>query len=260
MSVYLSRLILDPRSPVVRRDLADCHDLHARLMTGFPTVDASSGPARQQLGVLYRVETRPRTASIQVIVQSLVEPDWTRLGRGYLLDTHGAPPNPDAKSIDAALARVNDGLELTFRLRANPTRRIDCKSHPDDPLRGKRVELRTEADWNDWLARKAERGGFKLLAVHSEPDTAEQQRFASIYGTAPEVESVADIRVRQDSKVVGRRGGPARAVRQRLTFGSVVFEGRLRVTDATAFRQTLETGIGPAKAYGFGLLSIGPGG
>jgi CRISPR system Cascade subunit CasE len=38
----------------------------------------------------------------------------------------------------------------------------------------------------------------------------------------------------------------------------VVFEGRLRVTDAEAFRRALAAGIGSGKAFGFGLLSVAP--
>jgi len=32
----------------------------------------------------------------------------------------------------------------------------------------------------------------------------------------------------------------------------------LQVTDAEKFRESLKTGIGTGKAYGFGLLSIAP--
>ena len=41
-----------------------------------------------------------------------------------------------------------------------------------------------------------------------------------------------------------------------LRFGAVLFNGRLEVTDAERFQQTLATGIGSGKAFGFGLLSI----
>ena len=39
---------------------------------------------------------------------------------------------------------------------------------------------------------------------------------------------------------------------------SALYEGILEVTDAEAFAKTLAAGIGPAKAYGFGLLSVAP--
>ncbi len=43
--MYLSRLILNPRSRAVRRDLADCHSMHRTVMSGFPNVEAA-GDAR----------------------------------------------------------------------------------------------------------------------------------------------------------------------------------------------------------------------
>jgi CRISPR system Cascade subunit CasE len=38
----------------------------------------------------------------------------------------------------------------------------------------------------------------------------------------------------------------------------VDFQGVLRVTDRAAFHYAFETGIGPAKAFGFGLLMLQP--
>jgi CRISPR system Cascade subunit CasE len=39
---------------------------------------------------------------------------------------------------------------------------------------------------------------------------------------------------------------------------SVRYEGILEVTDPDRFRNTLLRGIGPGKAFGFGLLSVAP--
>src|SRR6266487_2639362 len=99
--MYLSRLILNPRSRAVRRDLADCQDLHRTIMAGFPNVPAD-GDARSQLGVLYRLDIHPRTGVPALLVQSSQQPDWSRLQGGYLYDTGGAPPNPDSKPLEAA--------------------------------------------------------------------------------------------------------------------------------------------------------------
>jgi CRISPR system Cascade subunit CasE len=43
-----------------------------------------------------------------------------------------------------------------------------------------------------------------------------------------------------------------------MSFRSVRFEGHLTVTDETAFAETLSSGVGSGKAFGFGLLSIAP--
>jgi CRISPR system Cascade subunit CasE len=45
---------------------------------------------------------------------------------------------------------------------------------------------------------------------------------------------------------------------QQMQWWSVLFEGTFRVGDLKALKQLLECGIGPAKAFGFGLLSIAP--
>jgi CRISPR system Cascade subunit CasE len=43
-----------------------------------------------------------------------------------------------------------------------------------------------------------------------------------------------------------------------MTHEGVVYEGVLSVVDAALARRSLADGIGPAKAYGFGLLSLSP--
>ena len=94
--------------------------------------------------------------------------------------------------------------------------------------------MRKEDDQLTWLRGKGAKRGFELLAVR----TAAQ---------------VADVRAQAMPAAQGMRKETGK-----LSFESVVFEGRLRVTDAVRFRQTLEDGIGSAKGYGFGLLSIAP--
>jgi CRISPR system Cascade subunit CasE len=55
-----------------------------------------------------------------------------------------------------------------------------------------------------------------------------------------------------EGQAVGRKPpGP-----HRMTFQSVRFEGLLTVIDPERFCQTLAAGIGSAKAFGFGLLSV----
>nr|WP_272926766.1 type I-E CRISPR-associated protein Cas6/Cse3/CasE [Streptomyces sp. SID4946] len=44
----------------------------------------------------------------------------------------------------------------------------------------------------------------------------------------------------------------------RITLSTATFEGRLHVTDPDALRASLLDGIGPAKGYGQGLLTLAP--
>jgi len=41
-----------------------------------------------------------------------------------------------------------------------------------------------------------------------------------------------------------------------MKFRSALLEGKLKVTDPDAVKSTVETGIGSAKGFGFGLLSV----
>lgn len=257
--MYLSRLILNPRHRAVRRDLADCHQLHRTVMAAFPDLPGEGG-ARAELGVLYRLDAGEHGQRLSLLVQSRVEPDWSRLPSGYLREAEAGVSNPACKPIDAAYAGLGPDGEFVFRLRANPTRRVHDRRHPDDALKGKRVALLEEDDQLDWLWRKGEQGGFALLTVRVRPEGDARQQ--EVFG-APRAStrSVPDTRATPGTDVVGfkagRRQGDER--RARMTFGSVLFEGRLRITDAELFRETLARGIGPGKAYGFGLLSLAPG-
>jgi CRISPR system Cascade subunit CasE len=247
--MYLSRLIVDPRDRGVRRDLGDCQALHRTLLAAYPQATGGNG-ARAAFGVLYRVETVPRTGLTALLVQSSVKPAWERLPAGYLVSPADGMENPAVKAIDRSLEGLREGIRLRFRLRANPTKRVSPRNETEQNLerwRCKRVDLRREEDQIAWLRRKGEAGGFRLVDVRRAPAGDHQ---------AP----VADVHAAPRGRDRGRRLNPARDRPDALTFGAVLFEGWLTVTDADQFRRTLAAGIGSGKAYGFGLLSVAPAG
>lgn len=113
------------------------------------------------------------------------------------------------------------GQILRFRLRANPTAR-----KPAGAQQSVRVGLFGEERQRVWLERKAEAGGFKLL----------------------------DCRIEGCGNTDSRKPGAKDSIRHL----GVDFEGTLEVTDSGLFLKTLESGIGSAKGFGFGLLSVAP--
>lgn len=233
--MYLSRLILNARHRAVQRDLADCQHLHRTVMALFPQVE---GPdPRAALAVLYRLDESPQTAKPILLVQARVAPDFTRLEAGYLAEDLDGRENPTCKPVDEQYGRIAQGARLAFRLRANPTRKVDTKSGPGGERRnGRRVVLDGDDEQLTWLKRKAETNGFALVA-------------ASVRPGAP------------GGSQEGRRPtGEGDDAKRRITFGAVLFEGELRVTERDKFLAALVDGIGPAKAYGFGLLSVAPAG
>lgn len=235
-TLYLSRLWLDGRARAVRRELADCQELHRTLLAAFPPLPPGESEARARFGLLYRVEAADEDGALPVLVQSRIAPDWSRLPPGYLRPTWDAAEGYAVKPLDHFHAGLREGMALRFRLRANPTKRISPRNEAErDPRwHGKRVELQREEDQLAWLERKGQEGGFRLLAVAANRE-------------------VPDVRATHGLNVTGKREDTGR-----LTFGSVLFEGRLAITDADSFRQTLGAGIGSGKAYGFGLLSVAP--
>lgn len=230
--LYLSRLILNTRSREAQRELADCNRLHARVMAAFPSTLGST-PAREHFGVLYRLDLLENPAQARLLVQSNHTPEWSSLPLGYLAPSADDRGNPAVRSIEEELGRIQAGMQLRFRLRANPTKRVSAGNAEQDPRwHGKRVELRRESEQLAWLERKAGEGGFQLLSVQMAG------------------RSVPDVRVHEAPKQHGRRNDA------RLSFGVALFEGQLRVADAARFSETLRGGLGSAKAYGFGLLSV----
>jgi len=249
--LYLSRLLLDPRSRQVWSELAQPYEMHRTLMHAFERYPLKEKEnAREKFGVLFRADVDALCNRVIVYVQSIVEPDWSFLDtfRDYLL-TGADKPNPACKDVAGAYQQLQAGQVLSFRLRANPTKRIARVAKGDSELKGKRVGLLREEEQIAWLIRKGQRreickpGGFEILMNA---------------GTAPsgEVLQAPLVNVRREGKQRGRKkddGAP-----RRITHLTVRFEGLLRITDAAAFRKTLARGIGSAKAFGFGLLSIAP--
>jgi CRISPR system Cascade subunit CasE len=199
-------------------------------MSAFPQTRISSEGAREHFGILHRLDLDRQQGRLVLYVQSREQPDWSGLPQGYLLSGSGLE-NPAVKSVAAAYQGLKSGRVLAFRLKANPTRKIDTKTGSDGRRRhGRRVELVQEEDRLDWLRRKGNQGGFEVLSVRvAGPSKEHGQHQHREPGSSP------------------------------LILAGVIFEGLLRVTDAEQFlHQSLLRGIGPGKAYGLGLLSLAP--
>ncbi len=225
LEIYLSRLVLDPHRREVWRAAADCHALHRAVLAAFP--DGAGPEARAAFGVLHRLELDPEGRAPTLLVQSAVVPDWSRPGAA---GAWAANARPEVKEVGAAYAAIAAGDRLRFRLRANPTRRVHAVHAGDDKLAGKRVDLRDEDKRLDWLGRKGEHHGFGVVAAEVRPGSP-------------------------GNRDRGRPGGGAAPI----AFGAALYEGVLEVADAAAFGAALRAGVGPGRAFGFGLLSVARG-
>lgn len=232
--MYLSRLILDGRCRQVQRDIGDCQQLHRTILSAFPQAESSS--PRASFGILFRVEPGSEGTAYTVLVQSSDPPDWSRLPGDYLLAPSGAFDNPACKPLGPLLDSLKEGTACRFRLRANPTKRIDTKTGPDGRRRnGRRVPLLGNDALVEWLVRKGrEHCGFELWGDET---------------------GGPSVIVRMEGRRTGARRGIT-GVADDLTFGSVLFDGVLVIREVMRFKDAMAKGIGSGKSYGFGLLSI----
>lgn len=239
--MFLSRLILNPMSRAVQRDLADCQQMHRTLCKAFDQHPEKRDTSfRAKVGLLWRIDSGPEGITL-ALVQTRVKPEWSFLERlhGYLLDD--GRMNPGVRSLEPLLEQVREGVLFRFCLRANPTKKIDTLSKPDEKHRnGRRIPLMGEENEILWLRGKGTAHGFETVT----------------HDNAEDVSPVPAVQVIREPHSGGQRTDPEG--KKKLTFHAVRFEGCLRVTDKDSFIKALEGGIGSAKAYGFGLLSVVP--
>jgi len=124
------------------------------------------------------------------------------------------------KEYDSFLTSIQNGQSLRFRLRGNTVYSVPMGKDK----RGKVVPHVSEAHKKQWLVQKSEKHGFALndFAITE----MGQQRFY--------------------------RNGKQKPVE----LSHATFEGTLTVTDAELFKSALVLGIGRAKSYGCGLMTV----
>lgn len=170
---------------------------------------------------LTRVDESPQGFRLLIVSpQSPTRPDWC-LEHGW-------------KSSEIP-AKYFDCSRYAFQLRANPTKKvIDLNKQKivgndgriNRNKNARRIPLRDPSDLAAWFQRKATAGGFAI-----EADTL---------------------------RIIPEGQDHFNKAHQRGVHASVEFRGTLRVTDPDAFQRTFQTGLGSAKAFGFGLLVLAP--
>lgn len=205
------------RSREVRADLADSQRLHMRIMHMFQDTQ------RESNRVLYRVEG---VDTPFVIVQAESRPNTTVLPSDYVRATIRVRDD-----LEDAFGHIHNGQKLHFRLRANVTKKLATQQQSN----GKRIAITDSQEQVEWLLRKGQQSGFAVL-----PDPFAIDGYA--------------ITVIDEGKIHGVKR--KHVTSNKLTHAGVRYEGTLEVTDVQLFVDALRNGIGPAKAYGFGLMSV----
>ncbi len=143
--------------------------------------------------------------------------------------------------------RLEAGQRYRFFLRGNATVAKKAALHElanatkeeFRAARGKRLAIRGEAALLGWLESQGKKHGFGLVeTAFPQEDAADKLIPAVRLGQAHDVEWRAN----------GKHGQHTGAD----------FEGLLEVVEAAKLTAAVERGIGPAKAFGYGLLSLAP--
>lgn len=140
--------------------------------------------------------------------------------------------------------KLFSGMRLSFMLRANPvrTKRDEAgKQHRHDVVMEAKTRLKAEKTeraseictatlvqetGSQWLETRAERYGFNLNPDVLRADGYQQHRFFKDRG------------------------------KSRISISTLDFSGVLSISDPKHFIETLYKGIGPAKAFGCGMLMV----
>lgn len=243
MVAFLSRIWLNPLRQQGRRLLGNPHAMHAAVLGGIP-----AQPVNER--ILWRVDAdEPRRPGLVVLTQS--PPSWEHLTEQAGWPSSNDPDDPQVtiRPYERLLRKLANGQQFAFRLTANP---VEHRRRPMQPTkdqieraqeerlaRSARLGHRTVEHQTQWLLQRAGRLGFEVPPASSSEAAGEQ---------------TSDLRVVGRARRSFRRGDSSGQVSLQV----VTYEGRLRVTDADALRSSMLAGIGPAKAYGCGLLTLAP--
>lgn len=229
--MYISRLPLN----AVRRDavqlISSPYRMHAAVERAFPP--GPPGDVKGDEGrILWRIDARDGGRSVWLYVVSPRRPDFT-----HICEQAGWPTlrGWETKDYAPVIDHLREGQLWQFRLKANPVRRVACdRGRRENPgVVGTLQGHVTERQQIDWLLARCAARGFGVLTDE---------------GGQPM------LRVARRSKETFSHG----AGKGKVTLSTCVFDGVLEVEDAMEFRQTLCWGMGRAKGFGCGLLTVAP--
>lgn len=219
--MFFTRFEFNPARRGAKHLLASPHRLHAAVLAAFPhSASTTSDDGR----VLWRLDQPAHRALLYLV--SPARPDLT-----HMVEEAGWPSTRTCDTRDYAtlLDRLAARDTYAFRLTANPT-----FSRAQSEGRGKRLGHVTVNQQLGWLLDRIERYGFTIPVIEAHGDKE------------------PDVTVLTRATHKFARGG------RTITLATATYGGTLQVSNPDALRAALTRGIGPAKGYGCGLLTLAP--
>ncbi|MFJ3339322.1 type I-E CRISPR-associated protein Cas6/Cse3/CasE [Streptomyces sp. NPDC086766] len=256
--MFLTRFRVNTARPQARRLLSSPQAMHAAVMSSFPALLPTDTPPPDGPRVLWRLDHTAR-AEVVLYIVSPHQPDLTHLVEqaGWPAAAASNPTSPgwESRPYGPFLDRLATGGWWAFRLTANPVHSIRRKD--DEPT--KRTAHLTAVHQMGWLLDRQERCGFRItekpddrrLLPHGTTHTRQPHHGDRYHLTVHDKRALTFDKSRNPNAPAGRRNTPVSLV-------TVTFDGLLEITDPDLMRRTLTQGIGKAKAYGCGLLTLAP--
>lgn len=214
--MFLTRMFLNPARRGTRFLVGSPQAMHAAVLAAFPPGTATEAVEGRSL---WRLDQSDNELALLIVSPSA--PDLT-----HVIEQAGWPTAGAWDTIDYSgfLDQVQRGQEYAFRLNANPVKKSRDPEHE-----GKVLGHVTVRQQSQWLLDRAETNGFEIAdGFNGEPHLVVSNR----------------------AKKTFKRGDGT------VTLSTAQFDGRLRITDPNAARKALSFGIGRAKGYGCGLLTL----
>ena len=225
--MYLSCLELDQGSESTYRHIVSPYRIHALVEAACSGNAGSSSGESTEGRILWRLDVSEFSNAARLFIVSPSAPDSDLLCKRLSLDCSAIR----TKEYDERLDGLQAGQLWTFRLKANPVRKVlvDKGLVKRDGVVGTLQAEVTSEQQIDWLLKRCEGYGFRIpLNAAGEPQ----------------------VRVSQSRKERFARSG------KQVTLGTARYDGLLEISDAELFRKALVCGIGRAKGFGCGLLTI----
>ena len=228
--MYLTRFRVNTQRVTARKLLSSPQNLHAAVMSSFaePPQQAADGPR-----VLWRLD-RNSNAETLLFITSPDQPDLT-----HLVEQAGWPTTGRWQAFEYApfLDQLGKGDRWAFRLTANPVHSI--RRNDSEPT--KVTAHVTPRHQMQWLLKRQEQAGFSIV------EKPQDRRLME--------DDVHELIVHNRRQLDFKKKGTAKPV----SLATATFDGKLEVTDPDALRRTLTCGLGRAKAYGCGLMTLAAG-
>lgn len=234
--MFLTRITLSPAAFRARNLLASSQSMHAALAASFPVSGERYKDGAPLERLLWRLDHGKVVPEPVLYVASPHGPDMDEA-----VERITTPERIVTKDFQTVLDAITAGALYSFRLAANPTRYERRKRKAETPTghitTHQRIPLTKHGDQVAWLVGKLADAGAATLPTTAGGDSLD----VVVDGERSDTFTRQDIR---------------RSRRASITIKRVAFKGHLTVTDPDKFRSALSVGIGPAKGYGCGLLTI----